>query len=160
MRVAATLLHEVHVTRVAVAHLKLSYALTTGGLVMLHKKELHTYTSLYNQLHVLHCLKRQYLASGAFSGAAVCWIVGCGSAFSLSALPPCKAWRAWKALWRFSSKSFSRASIFSSRLESVKLIFAWSAWVKSLADVFPSLSWELYKIHLTVKPLSCELQKG
>ena len=50
MRVAATLLYEVHVTRVAAAHLNLgyNYALTTGGLVMLHKKELHTYTSLYN----------------------------------------------------------------------------------------------------------------
>ena len=48
MRVAATLLYEVHVTRVAVAHLKLRYTLTTGGLVMLHKKELHTYTSLYS----------------------------------------------------------------------------------------------------------------
>ena len=48
MRVAATLLYEVHVRRVAAAHLNLGYALTTGGLVMLHKKELHTYTSLYN----------------------------------------------------------------------------------------------------------------
>ena len=48
MRVAATLLYEVYVRRVAAAHLNLGYALTTGGLVMLHKKELHTYTSLYN----------------------------------------------------------------------------------------------------------------